>query len=162
MGDVFSEFAELGTVQGDLSEEMVITDVSEAYAEMAAETEDSKGSKKRTIEIGNDVIQIVAGIAASRTPGVAAMTGGSGLIEILGRKNLAKGVRVEVNDGSADIDVHIIAAYGVNLGQLFLQLQRNVKEAVETMTGLAVNAVNVYTQGIAEEEPSAKAEVKDL
>lgn len=159
MGDVFNEFAEPGTVNGELSEEMEITDVSEAYAEVAAEAEESKRRKKRTIEIGNDVIQIVAGIAASRTPGVAAMTGGAGLIEILGRKNLAKGVRVEVNDGNADIDVHIIAAYGANLGQLFLELQRNVRDAVETMTGLAVNAVNVYTQGIAEEESSAKVDV---
>ena len=107
----------------------------------------------KTIEIGNDVVQIIAGIAASKTPGVAAMTGGgTGFAEILGRKNLAKGVRVEIEEEKADIDVYILAKHNANLGKLFLQLQQNVKEAVENMTGLTVNSVSVYTEGIAPEE----------
>lgn len=113
--------------------------------------------KRRTVEIGNDVVQIVAGIAASKTPGVAAMTGGTatGFAEILGRKNLSKGVRVDIKDGSAEIDVFIIAKQGVNMGTLFRQLQKNVKEAVENMTGLKVAAINVYTQGISGSDTEA-------
>lgn len=126
--------------------------------EMSKPDKEGAARKTRIVEISSDVVQIVAGIAASKTPGVAAMTGGgAGLAEILGRKNLAKGVRVDVKDGKAEVDVFIIAKQGTNLGSLFRELQKNVKEAVEHMTGLTVTAVNVYTQGISEEEVSAAA-----
>ncbi len=155
MGDYYDEFAE-----PDAGEEEFSKEIYEAYVGLDAS--ESEAAPKPTVEISNDVIQIVAGIAASKTSGVAAMTGGgSGLTEILGRKNLGKGVSVDVLDGSADIDVHIIARQGVNLGQIFRGLQRNVKDAVETMTGLAVNSVNVFTHGISEAVEAAPKEIVD-
>lgn len=150
MGDNYNGFAEPG-VEDNIEKMMVFDVAKDAVAAGSEEAEEIKKNKP-TIEIGNDVIQIVAGIAASKTQGVAAMTGGgTGLIEILGRKNLGKGVSVDVNDGNADIDVHIIASQSANLGLVFKELQRNVKDAVEAMTGLAITTVNVYTHGISEE-----------
>lgn len=163
MSDHYNEFAEPGVE--DNFEKLTVFDVAKgavaAGFEEAAEAEEIKKDKP-TIEIGNDVIQIVAGIAASKTQGVAAMTGGgTGLIEILGRRNLGKGVSVDVNDGNADIDVHIFAGKGANLGLVFKELQRNVKDAVEAMTGLAVTSVNVYTHGISEEAEVQEEDVED-
>ncbi len=108
------------------------------------------------VEIADDVIQVIAGLAASRTEGVVAMSGGvaGGIAERLGRKNMSKGVKAEIADGQVAIDVYIIAKYGVQLDQLFRQVQKNVKEAVENMTGLVVERVNVHTQGLAMEEES--------
>ena len=147
MEEVYNEF-----------EDPVFTE--ELSEELAPESNEVKPERKaRTIEIGNDVVETVAGIAASQTPGVAKMAGGGATFaEILSRKNVSKGARVDIKEGNADIDVFIIASQGTNLGQLFRDLQKNVKGAVENMTGLVVNAVNVYTQGIAEDEEVFAAE----
>jgi uncharacterized alkaline shock family protein YloU len=148
MDEVFNEFGEVE--QPDFLEEI------SRELTPAAQTEPRK---TRSIEIGNDVVEIVAGIAASKTLGVAEMAGGGATFaEILGRKNLAKGVRVEVKDESAEIDIFIIASQGTNLGRLFREIQRNVKEAVENMTGLAVGAINVYTQGISGDDQISAAQ----
>ena len=147
MEDVYNEF-----------EEPILTE--EFSEEFVSEPIEVKPERKaRTIEIGNDVLETVAGIAASQTPGVAEMAGGGATFaEILSRKNLSKGARVDIKDRNADIDVFIIANQGANLGKLFKDLQKNVKDAVENMTGLVVNAVNVYTQGIAGDEEIFAAE----
>lgn len=141
MEDVYNEF-----------EEPILT--KESSEEFASEPIEMKPERKaRTIEISNEVLEIVAGIAASQTPGVAEMAGGGATFaEILSRKNMSKGTRVDIKEGNADIDVFIIANPGANLGKLFRELQKNVKDSVENMTGLVVNAVNVYTQGIAGDE----------
>jgi len=163
MEDVYNEFEE-----PNFTEEVSITEVSteDTLGEVAPQQSDSqqpseqKAERKTpSIEISNEVVEIVAGIAASKTPGVAEMAGGGGAFaEILGRKNPGKGVRVEVKEGNADIDVFIIAKQGRKLGQIFLELQRNVKDAVENMTGLVVNSINVYTQGLADDEEGYAAE----
>lgn len=107
------------------------------------------GNLGSNIAIGNDVVQVIAGIAAGKVSGIAAMAGaGGGIVEILSRKNASRGIRVEVAEGAASIDVFIIARDGVNLHELFKEIQRNVKDAVENMTGLRVTAVNVFTQGL--------------
>jgi len=111
------------------------------------------------IRIANEVVSIVAGLAATEVEGVAGMSGGiaSGVAEMLGRKNLSKGVRVEVGEEQAAVDLSIIVDYGVRIPEVAWKIQENVKRAVESMTGLQVVEVNVHVQGVhfaqAEEQP---------
>ena len=103
------------------------------------------------IKISNDVIAVIAGVAASEVPGVAAMAGGltGGLTEALkGKKNLAKGIKVEATEKTANIDVNIIVEYGSRIPDVAFEIQNRVKKSVESMTGLKVTEVNVHVQGV--------------
>ncbi len=107
-------------------------------------------NKAGTISYANDVIAIIAGLAATEIPGISGMSGGisSGIAELLGRKNLTKGVKVEVGTEETAIDLNVIVDYGVQIHKVAFEVQENVKKAVETMTGLHVVEVNVYVQGV--------------
>lgn len=103
-----------------------------------------------TVTYANDVIATIAGIAATEVSGVAGMSGGisSGITEMLGKKNLTKGVKVEVGTQEAAIDLNIVVEYGSELHKVAEAVQENVKKAVETMTGLQVVEVNVNILGV--------------
>lgn len=103
-----------------------------------------------TVRISNDVVAIIAGVAATEVEGVAGMSGGitGGITEMLGMKNLSKGIKVEVGDEEAAIDLYIIVEYGSKIAKLGEDVQKNVKDTVETMTGLNVIEVNVNIQGV--------------
>ena len=109
------------------------------------------------IRIADEVVSIIAGLAATEVDGVAGMSGGlvGGIAEMLGRKNFAKGVKVEVGEKEAAVDLYIIVKYGVRIPDVALAVQENVKQAIETMTGLTVVEVNIHVQGVGvpEEEP---------
>lgn len=102
------------------------------------------------IQIAPEVIEIIAGLATVEVEGVAGMSGGfaSGMAELLGRKNLSKGVKVEVGQREAAIDVSIIIEYGQRIPVVASEVQRNVKQAIESMTGLDVVEVNVHIHGV--------------
>ena len=103
------------------------------------------------IKISNDVVAVIAGVAVSDVPGVYGMSGGfaGGISEVLkGKKNLAKGIKVEATDKSAKIDVNIIVEYGSRIPDVAFERQNRVKKAVENMTGLKVTEVNVNVQGV--------------
>ena len=103
------------------------------------------------IKIASDVIAVIAGVAVSEVPGVFGMAGGfaGGITEVLkGKKNLAKGIKVDTSDNKAKIDVNIIVEYGVRIPDVAFEIQGRVKKAVETMTGLRVSGVNIHVQGI--------------
>ena len=103
-----------------------------------------------TVTYANDVIATIAGVAATEVSGVAGMSGGisSGITEMLGKKNLTKGVKVEVGTQEAAIDLNIVVEYGSELHKVAEAGQENVKKAVETMTGLQVVEVNVNILGV--------------
>lgn len=103
-----------------------------------------------TIRIADEVVGIVAGLAATEIPGVAGMSAGlvGGIAEMLGKKNLSKGVKVEVGEKEAAIDLYIIVEYGVRIPDVALKVQENVKRAIESMTGLDVVEVNIHVQGV--------------
>ncbi|MBO8128478.1 MAG: Asp23/Gls24 family envelope stress response protein [Peptococcaceae bacterium] len=107
--------------------------------------------KLGTIRIANEVVSTIAGLAATEIPGIVGMSGGlpGGIAEILGRKNLSKGVKVEVGEKEARIDLYVITEYGVRIPDVAGEVQSNVKRTVEDMTGLAVLEVNVHVQGVA-------------
>lgn len=110
-----------------------------------------------TVRIADEVVSIIAGLAATEITGIAGMSGGlvGGIAEILGRKNFAKGVKVEVGEREAAVDLYIIVKYGVRIPDVALAAQENVKQAIETMTGLSVVEVNIHVQGVGfpDEEP---------
>ena len=103
------------------------------------------------IKISSDVIAVIAGASVSEVPGVYGMAGGlaGGITEVLkGKKNLAKGIKVEVADKTVKIDVNIIVEYGSRIPDVAFEIQNRVKKAVENMTGLKVEEVNVHVQGV--------------
>jgi uncharacterized alkaline shock family protein YloU len=102
------------------------------------------------IRIADEVVGIIAGLAATEVPGVAGMSAGlvGGIAEMLGKKNLSKGVKVEVGEREAAIDLYIIVEYGVRIPDVALRVQENVKRAIESMTGLDVVEVNIHVQGV--------------
>lgn len=104
-----------------------------------------------TIKIADDVVKVVAGLAAMDIKGVAGMSGGfaGGIAELLGRKNLSRGIKVEVGEKEAAIDLSVIIDYGVRIPDVAAQIQESVKSAVERMTGLIVVEANVNVQGVA-------------
>jgi uncharacterized alkaline shock family protein YloU len=102
------------------------------------------------VRIADDVVAVIAGIAASETEGIAGMSGGitEGLARRVSGKNVQKGVSVEVGEFEAAIDLRVIVAYGSKIDEACRKLQQNVKEAVESMTGLRVVEVNVKVEGV--------------
>ena len=103
-----------------------------------------------TIKIANEAVATYAGIAVSEVSGVYGMAGGfAGITEALsGKKNLAKGIKVDVGEKSAKIDVNIIVEYGARIPDVAFEIQTRVKKSVENMTGLKVLEVNVHVQGV--------------
>ena len=103
------------------------------------------------IEISGDVIAVIAGVAVSEVQGVSGMAGGfaGGISEVLsGKKNLAKGIKVDKEDEKVKIDVNIIVEYGSRIPDVAFEIQNRVKKSVESMTGLKVEEVNVHVQGV--------------
>lgn len=113
------------------------------------------------IKIASDVIAVIAGVAVSEVNGVFAMAGGfaGGITEVLkGKKNLAKGIKVETENNKAKIDVNIIVEYGARIPDVAFEIQNRVKKAVENMTGMNVEEVNVHVQGVDTNAKKAETE----
>ena len=109
-------------------------------------TEENEG-----IQISNDVIAVIAGVAVSEVQGVSSMAWGfaGGISEVLsGKKNLAKGITVDKEENKVKIDVNIIVEYGTRIPDVAFEIQNRVKTSVENMTGLKVEEVNVHVQGV--------------
>jgi len=109
-----------------------------------------ENADKGSIKIADDVVGVIAGLAATEVEGVAGMSGGvaGGIAELLGRKNLSKGVKVLVGEKETVVDLFLIVNYGVRIPEVAWNVQENVKKAIENMTGLAVVEVNIHVQGI--------------
>lgn len=110
-----------------------------------------EGTRHGTVKIADEVVKVIAGLAAIDINGVAGMSGGiaGGIAELLGRKNFAKGIKVEVGEKEAAIDIFVIVNYGVKIPDIAANIQTSVKDAVERMTGLTVVEVNIHVQGMA-------------
>ena len=117
-----------------------------------------------SIQIADEVVAVVAGVAVAEIPGVYSMAGGfaGGITEVLsGKKNLSKGIKVEVGEKDAKIDVNIIVEYGTRIPDIAFEIQNRVKKAVENMTGLKVTQVNVHVQGVNTELNKEETEVEE-
>ncbi len=103
-----------------------------------------------SIRIANEVVANIAGLAATEIEGVAGMSGGiaGDIAEALGRKNLSRGIKVEVGEKETLVDIFLIVHYGVRIPDVAFEVQDRVKKTIETMTGLKVMKVNVHVQGV--------------
>jgi len=119
--------------------------------------------KAGTIKIANEVVAIIAGLAATEVEGVAGMSGGfaGGIAEMLGRDNLSKGVEVEVGEEETTIDLYIVIEYGSRIPEVSQNIQQNVSEGIESMTGLEVKNVNVHVQGVHFPKKEESADIKE-
>lgn len=108
------------------------------------------------IELADDVIAIVASLAALDVPGVLDMSTGfrEGISNFLGKKSLAKGVRVKVTGHSCRIAVYVTVEYGCNIPEVAMKLQKKVKSAVDEMTEYTAEFVDVHIEGVKRREKS--------
>ncbi|MCH5185349.1 MAG: Asp23/Gls24 family envelope stress response protein [Oscillospiraceae bacterium] len=111
------------------------------------------------IKIAVDVVTTIAGIATTEIDGVASMYGtiAGGIAEILGaKKNPGKGVKVEMKEDTVVVDLYVVVEYGIRIPELAWEIQENVKESIETMTGLGVEKVNIHVEGVSFEKDKEK------
>ena len=103
-----------------------------------------------TVKIADDVVAMIAALAATEVDGVAAMNGNvaNELLSKVGVKGLAKGVRVDIYNKKVKVELAVIIEYGFNIPATCQQVQVKVKSAIENMTGLEVTDVNVRISGI--------------
>ena len=121
---------------------------------------DVKAIEGGKIVFAPDVIATIANLAAGEVEGVASLSGSmvEGITGMLGgKKNLTKGVKVEIAEETATIDVAVIVKYGFKIHEVCQNIQRKVKTTIETMTGLNVAAVNVAVQSISFDKGESKA-----
>lgn len=102
------------------------------------------------VHIADEVIAIIAGMAASEVEGVKGMVGNlaGDIVELLGRKNLSKGVDVEVGEGKVTLTLALVVTFGSSIVDVSAAVSERVKSAVETMTGLEVESVNINVTGV--------------
>ena len=106
------------------------------------------------VQIANEVVSSIAGISAGEVEGVDSMAGGitNELAGKFGVKNLSKGVKVEVVDDMATVDLAINMKYGYSIPDTCVQVQEKVAQAINSMTGLTVKQVNVRIAGVSLEQ----------
>lgn len=122
-----------------------------------AENKDEKNTQKvyerdgiGEVQIADEVVAIIAGLAATEVGGVDSMAGNitNELVGKLGMKNLSKGVKVDVTEEHVSVDLSLNIKYGYNIPEVSEKVQEKVKSAIENMTGLTVLDVNIKIAGV--------------
>lgn len=114
-------------------------------------TENENLDEYGDIRIADEVICIVASLAAQEVPGVVSMSGGltDGINRFLGKENASKGVRLKFEGKLVNASVYINVEYGACIPEIALEVQEKVKDAIEAMTGYEVQFVDVNVEGVA-------------
>ncbi|EDS77955.1 Asp23/Gls24 family envelope stress response protein [Clostridium massiliodielmoense] len=115
------------------------------------------------VKISDEVVEVIAGLAASEVDGIEGMstTLVGGITQILsGKKNLSKGIKVNVEENSATIDLYVVIKYGVKIVDVAKKVQESVRKSVELMTGLNLTAINVYVQNVVLPKEEVRAKEK--
>lgn len=126
---------------------MAENNIIEEVIELSTNETDEVGN----VKISTEVVGAIAGVAATEIAGVAGMSGSfaGGIAEIFGaKKSPSKGVKVDIKEQTANLDLYIIVDYGVRIPELAWEIQERVKNDVETMTGLIVENVNIHVDGV--------------
>lgn len=107
-------------------------------------------TSKGEIKIADEVVAIIAALAATEVEGVASMAGNitNELIGKLGMKNLSKGVKVDVLEGIVTVSLALNLKYNYSIVEVSARVQEKVKNAIENMTGLEVADVNIKVAGV--------------
>jgi uncharacterized alkaline shock family protein YloU len=110
------------------------------------------------VEIAPEVIEVIAGIAASEVEGVSQMRGNfaTGVVERLGKKNHGKGVKVELTEDGIKLDVYCIMKFGVSIPAVAQKIQDNIRQALLNMTALETQEINIHVVGIQFENQKAE------
>ena len=110
----------------------------------------SRSDELGNIHISEEVLAAIAAAAALEVEGVSGLAAnlGSDIAELLGKKNLAKGVRVKIKKNKMEVELSVLMAYGYTIPEMGKSIQEGVKNAIESMTGLEVASVNVNVGGI--------------
>ena len=110
------------------------------------------------VRIADEVVTIIAGLAATEVDGVASMAGNItyDLVSMLGVKNLSKGVKVNIKDNNVYVDLNLNIEYGKNLVETCKAVQDRVKTTIENMTGMNVPEVNIHIAGVDMDEEKGK------
>ncbi len=108
------------------------------------------------VKIADEVVAIIAALAATEVEGVASMAGNitNELIGKLGMKNISKGVKVDVLEGVVTVSLALNLKYNYSIMEISSRVQEKVKNAIENMTGLEVADVNIKVAGVEMESPS--------
>lgn len=156
--------------------ERKLTEIEDAHKHKAAEAdneldEDNNLEDFGDIRIADEVICIVASLAAQEVPGVVSMSGGltDGINHFLGKENASKGVRLKFEGKMVNASVYINVEYGCCIPEIALEVQEKVKSAIEAMTGYEVQFVDVNVEGVAqrkatelEKEASSEEAMADI
>ena len=115
------------------------------------------------VEIAPEVIEVIAGIAASEVEGVAQMRGNfaSGVVERLGKKNHGKGVKVELLEEGIKVDVYCVMKFGVSIPNVAQGIQDNIRQALLDMTALETEEINIHVVGIQFENAKSELEYEE-
>lgn len=102
------------------------------------------------VEIAPEVIEVIAGIAATEVDGLFAMRGNfaTGVVERFGKKSHSKGVKVELNETGVLIDLYVVLNFGVSIPQVAEKLQSNIRQTLKNMTALEIDEINIHVVGI--------------
>lgn len=106
------------------------------------------------VQIADEVIAVIAGLAATEVEGVSKMSGNitNEIVSKLGMKNLSKGVKVNIDGEEVSVVLNLVLNYGVSIPKTSQEVQEKVKAAIENMTGLTVTEVNIRIAGIQMED----------
>lgn len=124
---------------------------------------DEEKNIDQEINVANEVVATIAGMAVSKVDGVAKMAGGftEGLKAISGKKQMSRGIKVEAEGENVKIEINIIVRYGVNIKEVGQNIQARVKEEVENMTGNKVEKIIVNVQGVKVDDDDDKNDKVD-
>lgn len=109
-----------------------------------------------TVKISEDVVGVIAGIAASEIEGISGLnpTTAGGITQVFtGKRNVTKGVKVLINGADAVVDMIVSVDYGVSIPEVIEKVQKNVSETVENITGLKVSKINILVNNISVRKP---------
>lgn len=116
------------------------------FVQMTPEGKDNLG----TIEIAPEVITVIAGIATNEVEGIAGTRGNfaAGVVERLGKKVHGKGIKTEITNDGLFIDVYCLVKYGASVPTVAREVQSQIRQAIENMTSLTPNEINVHITGV--------------
>ena len=114
----------------------------------------ARPAEKGSINISEDVIAIIAANAALETEGVSSLSAslGKDIAELLGKKNISKGVKISVEEDSIKVDVYLMVKIGYSVSKVGAKVQEAVANGIESMTGFNVSQVNVHVCGVSLEK----------
>jgi uncharacterized alkaline shock family protein YloU len=124
------------------------------------DNETPRGDENGVIHISDEVVASIAALTAADVEGVAALSAGVDIGEWLGRKNLSKGVKLTTQDSTVLLDISLLVRYGYAIPAVSRLVQKKVKDAVESMTGLTVGEINVHVVGVSFDKEDKPKEAK--